>query len=102
MKPIRFLGDSLSRLREFDADAKQDAGYQLDKVQRGEQPDDFNPCLQSVRELKRLEFGMSRELIESFIQQGLQMQYMFYMRFRRKRKPRQNVILILQKYVLLN
>ncbi|HAT1802592.1 TPA: type II toxin-antitoxin system RelE/ParE family toxin [Legionella pneumophila] len=43
MKPIRFLGDSLTRLREFDADAKQDAGYQLDKVQRGEQPDDFKP-----------------------------------------------------------
>lgn len=43
MKPIRFLGDSLSRLREFDTDAKQDAGYQLDKVQRGEQPDDFKP-----------------------------------------------------------
>ncbi|HAU0842394.1 TPA: type II toxin-antitoxin system RelE/ParE family toxin [Legionella pneumophila] len=43
MKPIRFLGDSLSRLREFDVDAKQDAGYQLDKVQRGEQPDDFKP-----------------------------------------------------------
>lgn len=41
MKPIRFLGDSLTCLREFDADAKQDAGYQLDKVQRGEQPDDF-------------------------------------------------------------
>lgn len=43
MKPIRFLGDSLSRLREFDTDARQDAGYQLDKVQRGEQPDDFKP-----------------------------------------------------------
>ncbi|AHE65819.1 type II toxin-antitoxin system RelE/ParE family toxin [Legionella oakridgensis] len=43
MKPIRFLGDSLARLREFDADAKQDAGYQLDKIQRGEQPDDFKP-----------------------------------------------------------
>lgn len=43
MKPIRFLGDSLSRLREFDTDVKQDAGYQLEKVQRGEQPDDFKP-----------------------------------------------------------
>ena len=43
MKPIRFLGVSLTRLREFEADAKQDAGYQLDKVQRGEQPDDFKP-----------------------------------------------------------
>lgn len=43
MKPICFLGDSLNRLREFDADARQDAGYQRDKVQRGEQPDDFKP-----------------------------------------------------------
>ena len=41
MKPIRFLGDSLKRLREFPEDAKQDAGYQLDRVQRGMQPDDF-------------------------------------------------------------
>ena len=43
MKPIRFLGDSLKRLREFPDDARQDAGYQLDKVQRGQQPDDFKP-----------------------------------------------------------
>ena len=43
MKPICFLGDSLARLREFGADAKQDAGYQLDKIQRGEQADDFKP-----------------------------------------------------------
>lgn len=42
-KSIRFLGDSLERLREFPEDVKQDAGYQLDKVQRGMQPDDFKP-----------------------------------------------------------
>ncbi len=41
MKPVRFLGDSLKRLREFPKDARQDAGRQLDKVQRGKQPDDF-------------------------------------------------------------
>ncbi len=43
MKPVRFLGDSLKRVREFPEDAKHDAGYQLDKVQRGKQPDDFKP-----------------------------------------------------------
>ena len=43
MKRLRFLGDSLTCLREFPADAKHDAGFQLDKVQRGEQPDDFKP-----------------------------------------------------------
>ncbi len=43
MKPVRFLGDSLKRLPEFPEEARQDAGYQLEKVQRGDQPDDFKP-----------------------------------------------------------
>jgi phage-related protein len=43
MKRIGFVADSLKRLREFPATARQDAGYQLDKVQRGLQPDDFRP-----------------------------------------------------------
>ena len=43
MKKIQFLGDSLKSLREFPEDAKHDVGYQLDKVQRGEQADDFKP-----------------------------------------------------------
>ena len=43
IKPVEFLGDSLDRLREFPDDAKQDAGYQLDRVQNGLQPDDFKP-----------------------------------------------------------
>jgi hypothetical protein len=43
MKPLQFLGDSLQCLRNFPMDARQDAGYQLDKVQRGLQPDDFKP-----------------------------------------------------------
>jgi phage-related protein len=43
MKPIQFLGDSLKRLREFPPEARQDAGHQLYKVQRGERPDDFKP-----------------------------------------------------------
>lgn len=43
MKPLYFLGDSAKRLRAFNKDARQDVGYQLDKVQRGEQPDDFKP-----------------------------------------------------------
>jgi phage-related protein len=40
---VRFLGDSLECLRDFPEDTRHDAGYQLGKVQRGEQPDDFKP-----------------------------------------------------------
>ena len=43
LKPLRFVGDSLKRLREFPKDAKQDAGYQLEQVQRGKLPADFKP-----------------------------------------------------------
>ncbi|MCB2263809.1 MAG: type II toxin-antitoxin system RelE/ParE family toxin [Candidatus Thiosymbion ectosymbiont of Robbea hypermnestra] len=43
MKPVRFLGDSLKCLRAFPRDAKQDAGRQIDKLQRGGQPNDFKP-----------------------------------------------------------
>ena len=43
IKRIEFLGDSLRSLREFPDDAKRDAGYQLDRVQHGLQPEDFKP-----------------------------------------------------------
>lgn len=55
MKPITFLGDSLNHLRDFPDDVRQDAGYQLDKIQRGRQPDDFKPMPtigQGVEELR--------------------------------------------------
>ena len=43
MKPIAFCGSSLDDLRDFPQSAKQEAGYQLDKVQKGLLPDDFKP-----------------------------------------------------------
>ena len=45
MRPIRFLGDSLKCLRDFPDDARNDAGYQLEKVQLGGQPADFKPMV---------------------------------------------------------
>ncbi|XKH61871.1 type II toxin-antitoxin system RelE/ParE family toxin (plasmid) [Halomonas sediminis] len=40
---IRFIGDSLDRLRDFPQDAKHEAGFQIDRVQSGGVPDDFRP-----------------------------------------------------------
>ena len=61
MKPVQFLGDSLKRLREFPEDARQDAGYQLEKVQRGEQPDDFKPMPAIGKGWRNFESGTSQE-----------------------------------------
>jgi len=43
MKPIVFLGDSLSRLRDFPPDARSEAGFQLREVQKGNDPADWKP-----------------------------------------------------------
>ena len=43
MKPVAFIGNSLARLRKFPKGARRAAGYQLDRVQRGLEPDDWKP-----------------------------------------------------------
>ena len=43
VKPIAFLGGSLDDIRGFPANARREAGYQLDRVQRGLDPDDWRP-----------------------------------------------------------
>ena len=43
MKLIAFLGGSLDDLRAFLAHARREVGYQLDRVQRGFDPDDWRP-----------------------------------------------------------
>lgn len=43
LKPIKWLGDSLTRLRAAPADIRSDAGYQLNLIRRGEVPADFKP-----------------------------------------------------------
>jgi phage-related protein len=55
MKPVVFLGDSLDRLRDFPERARRDAGFQLERVQRGLDPDDWKPMRtigQGVREIR--------------------------------------------------
>jgi hypothetical protein len=40
VKPIEFVGDSLDQIRAFPEGARHDAGFQLERVQRGLDPDD--------------------------------------------------------------
>jgi phage-related protein len=40
---IDFRGDSLDALRAFPVSARKEAGFQLDKVQSGEDPDNWKP-----------------------------------------------------------
>lgn len=42
-KPVEFIGSALDDLRDFPLSARREAGYQIDKVQHGEEPDDSKP-----------------------------------------------------------
>ena len=42
-KPVEFRGSSFDDLRAFPVPARREAGYQLDRVQQGHEPDDWKP-----------------------------------------------------------
>jgi phage-related protein len=55
LKPVVWLGDSLARLRRFPREATREAGYQLERVQSGREPNDWKPMPSigaGVRELR--------------------------------------------------
>jgi phage-related protein len=43
MKPAKFLGDALERIREFPATARNEAGQQIYRLQCGLDPEDWKP-----------------------------------------------------------
>jgi phage-related protein len=43
MKHVSFRGDSLDRIRDFSSDARRVAGFQIDRLQRGLDPNDWKP-----------------------------------------------------------
>lgn len=66
MKNITFVGTSLNDIREFPEEAKRDTGYQLDRVQKGLNPDDWKPMPsigRGVKEIRvRCESGIFRTI----------------------------------------
>lgn len=55
VKPVEFRGNSLDDLRSFPLEAKREAGFQLDQVQNGRDPDDWKPMNtvgQGVKEIR--------------------------------------------------
>lgn len=55
LKRVEFLGDSLARLREFPESARKEAGFQLQRLQAGLDPNDWKPMSSigsGVREIR--------------------------------------------------
>ena len=43
LRPVKFQGSALDDLRAFPVSVRREAGYQIDLVQRGRDPDDWKP-----------------------------------------------------------
>jgi len=90
MKPVRFLGDSLKNLRTFPKDARQNAGRQLDRVQKGKEPDDFKSMSEigkGVEEIRILdESGIFRVIYTARIADAVYVLHAFQKKTRQTSK----------------
>lgn len=55
MRVLKFVGSSLDDLRDFPAEARRQVGFDLDAIQRGQEPTDWKPMKDigsGVREIR--------------------------------------------------
>jgi phage-related protein len=91
LKPIRFHGSALEDLRGFPADARREAGHQLDLLQRGEDPDDWKPMTTigaGVREVRiREDSGAFRVIYVAKFTSAIHVLHCFQKTTQRTAKP---------------
>ena len=91
MKHVVFLGNALARLRDFPPGVRQDAGFQIDKVQRGGFPDDWRPMRsvgKGVREIRINEKGGQFRIVYVVDRTGVvYVLHAFQKKTRQTRKP---------------
>ena len=89
-KPLHFLGSSLDDLRAFPDEARRDAGFNLDFVQRGLDPLDWKPLKAvgaGVKEIRvRDAVGAFRVIYLATRPQGVYVLHCFQKKTRKTRK----------------
>ena len=99
MKPVRFVGSSLDDLRDFPAEARQRAGFELYAVQRGLEPSDWKPLSDigpGVREIRIHVLGEWRVVYTATIGDAVFVLHAFQKKSQKIR--RQDIELARQRY----
>ncbi|VAX07217.1 Phage-related protein [hydrothermal vent metagenome] len=89
MKEIKFHGRALDVIRGFPADAKNEAGHQLDKVQHGNIPTDWKPMSsigKGVREIRIQEQGQYRVIYIAKFKDAIHVLHAFQKKTQKTRK----------------
>ena len=99
MKPLLFVGSSLDDLRNFPAEARRQAGFELYAIQRGLQPSDSKPMNDigaGVREIRVHVLGEWRVLYVAKFADAVYVLHSFQKKSRKTR--REDVELGKQRY----
>ena len=100
IKPVEFLGSALADLRAFPRAARRAAGYQIDRVQRGLEPEDWKPMAAvgaGVKEIRiRDEAGAFRVIYIAKLEQAVYVLHCFQKKARKT--PRQDLDLATARY----
>jgi phage-related protein len=84
-RPLRFIGSSLDDLRSFPDEARRDAGFNLDFVQRGLDPMDWKPMQAVGSGVKEIR-GAFRVIYLATRPEGIYVLHCFQKKSRRTRK----------------
>lgn len=100
LKPLEFRGSALGDLRTFPSAARREAGFQLDRVQRGLEPGDWKPMAtigQGVREIRIRDEGGAFRII--YVTKFVEAVFVLHC-FQKKsqRTAREDIALATQRY----
>lgn len=100
LKPLEFRGSALADLRTFPGAARREAGFQLDRAQRGFEPGDWKPMAtigQGVREIRiRGEDGAFRIIYVAKFAEAVFVLHCFQKKS--QRTSREDITLATQRY----
>jgi len=87
---VEFLGDALDALRSFPLQARRAAGFQVDRVQRGLEPEDWKPLMtvgKGVKEIRiRDEAGTFRVVYVAKLEDAVYVLHCFQKKTQRTSK----------------
>ena len=99
MKPLEFVGSSFDDLRDFPAEARRAAGFELGFVQRGLEPSDWKPMKAigaGVREIRVHVLGEWRVLYVAKFTEAVYVLHAFQKKTRKTR--REDIQLARERY----
>lgn len=103
MKRIIWLGSSYSDLLAFPKEAKQDAGYSLDKVQRGEEPADWKPMASIGKGVREIRIHCGNEYRVIYLAQQEEGIYILHSFVKKTQKTsKKDLDLAKKRYALIN